>query len=82
MRARLITRCNCEREMVITSPPPPYILVPIRTSDSLFHLQQLTDDDLTKPNFGVRQFDYYGMSGSVADYLESHQYFKEQVSDG
>jgi hypothetical protein len=30
MRARLITRCGCERVIQVTSPPPPTIVLPLR----------------------------------------------------
>ena len=30
MKARLITRCGCERTIEVTAPPPPEIVLPLR----------------------------------------------------
>jgi hypothetical protein len=73
MNAMLVTRCNCERKMVITYPPPRHIVVPIRTQNSLFHLRHTADDDLTKPSFGRRVFELKEHNGNEAVYIEKSE---------
>ena len=70
MKATLLTRCGCEREMEISAPANPTILIPLRTQNSWFHLTQLANDDITRPSFGIRRFSLYSIEDNHARYIE------------
>lgn len=75
MKARFITRCGCTRDMEnIPFPPNREIVIPLRPEMSLFHMHILNNsDDMNRPRLGVRIFEFYGMAGDVAEYVETRE---------
>ena len=70
MKAILLTRCGCSKELEIPAPPNPKILIPLRRGEPGLWWD-IIGDDITQPSFGTRTFVLYQDMGNRAEYLEA-----------
>lgn len=71
MNCLLRTRCGCERLMMLSARwPPPYIELPLHYTFKIKFDEDLTQEDMNRPVFTVRTFEFTYLDHQYAYYLE------------